>query len=142
MACAETFKIALVQMEMADETRENLALAVSGVREAAGQGAKVVCLPELFRTRYFCQNENPSRFDLAECAGGETTEALAAVARETGAAVIAPLFERRAPGVYHNSAVTISPTGEIAGLYRKMHIPDDPGYHETVSYTHLTLPTN
>jgi len=135
MASVRKFKIALVQMEMADDPRENLARAAAGVREAAGQGAKVVCLPELFRTRYFCQSEDSSLFDLAEPVPGETTEALAEVARETGAAVIAPIFERRAAGLYHNSAVTIGPDGRIAGLYRKMHIPDDPGYYEKFYFT-------
>jgi N-carbamoylputrescine amidase len=104
--------------------------AVRHVDEAARLGAQVVCLPELFRTQYFCQREDLALFDLAEAIPGPSTERLAAVAREAGVAIVASLFERRAAGLYHNTAVTLNAQGEIASVYRKMHIPDDPLYYE------------
>jgi len=124
------FRIGLVQMACAADPAENLARAVSKVEEAARLGADVVCLPELFRSRYFCQKEDPAAFDLAESVPGPTTDRLGEAARRAGVAVIAPVFERRAAGVYHNSAAVIDVEGRIAGLYRKMHIPDDPAYYE------------
>ena len=117
------------------DAAENLRRAISGVEEAASAGAAVVCLPELFRSPYFCQREDAASFDLAESVPGPTTEALGEVARKAGAVVIAPLFERRAAGLYHNSAVVIDSTGQVAGLYRKMHIPDDPAYYEKFYFT-------
>src|SRR5688572_12849886 len=120
------FKVGLVQMAMASDPGENLGKAVALVAEAAGKGADVVCLPELFRTPYFCQKEDPALFDLAEPVPGPTTEALARVAREKGVVVVAPVFERRAAGLFHNSAAILDASGEMVGLYRKMHIPDDP----------------
>jgi N-carbamoylputrescine amidase len=105
-------------------------VAISRVQEAAGAGAAVICLPELFRSRYFCQREDAAAFDLAEPVPGPTTAALGKVAEKAGVVVIAPLFERRAAGLYHNSAAILDSTGEIVGLYRKMHIPDDPAYYE------------
>ena len=128
-------RIALVQMRCAAEPGENLDAAVGRVREAARAGAHVVCLPELFRSRYFAQREDPACFDLAEPVPGPTTEALGRIARETRAVVIAPVFERRAAGVYHNTAAVIDATGAIAGVYRKMHIPDDPLYYEKFYFT-------
>ncbi|HQJ55648.1 MAG TPA: nitrilase-related carbon-nitrogen hydrolase, partial [Planctomycetota bacterium] len=125
-----TYKIALVQMACAPEPRKNLEHAAARVREAARGGARVVCLPELFLSPYFCQHEDPRCFDLAEPIPGPTTDAMAALGREVGAVIIAPLFEKRAPGLYHNSLVVIDADGSIAGRYRKMHIPDDPGYYE------------
>ena len=124
------FRVGLVQMSAAADVRKNLERAVARVEQAARKGAQVVCLPELFRSQYFCQREDPAFFDLAETVPGPSTEALAKVARERCVAVIAPVFERRAPGLYHNSAVVIDADGSIAGLYRKMHIPDDPAYYE------------
>ena len=109
---------------------ENLRRAVARAEEAARAGAQVVCLPELFRSQYFCQSEDAANFDLAETIPGPSTDALGEVARKTGAAIITPVFERRAPGLYHNSAAVIDADGSIAGLYRKMHIPDDPAYYE------------
>lgn len=100
------------------------------VKEAARAGANVVCLPELFRTRYFCQTEDASCFDLSETIPGDSTRVLGKIAADYGIVIIAPVFERRAPGLYHNSAVVIDVDGKIASLYRKMHIPDDPGYFE------------
>ncbi len=124
------FKVGLVQMAMAAEPDVNLATGVARVREAARAGAQVVCLPELFRSRYFAQREDPAQFALAEPVPGPSTQALAAVAKDTGCVVIVPVFERRAAGLYHNSAVVLDADGRVAGLYRKMHIPDDPAYYE------------
>lgn len=104
--------------------------AADAIAEAAGRGACLVCLPELYRTLYFCQKEEAGYFDWAEPIPGPSTERLGAVARRWGVTVIAPVFERRAPGLYHNSAVVLSPAGEIIGVYRKMHIPDDPCFYE------------
>jgi N-carbamoylputrescine amidase len=129
------FAVALVQMAMGNDPEENLRKGADRVREAARRGARVVCLPELFRSRYFCQREDTAFFDLAEPLPGPTTEALRNVARESGAVVIAPVFERRAPGVYHNSAAVIDADGAVAGVYRKMHIPDDPAYYEKFYFT-------
>lgn len=124
------FTVGLVQMAMGEKVDDNLAKAVAKVEEAAEAGAQIVCLPELFRSQYFCQREDASLFNLAESIPGPTTEALREVARKKEVVVVAPVFERRAAGLYHNSAVILDATGEIAGLYRKMHIPDDPGFYE------------
>jgi N-carbamoylputrescine amidase len=132
---ASRFKVGLVQMAMSPEPAKNLDRAVARVREARRAGADVVCLPELFRSQYFCQREDASLFDLAEPVSGPTTEALGRAAKETGAVVVAPIFERRAPGLYHNSAVIIDADGEVRGLYRKMHIPDDPAFYEKFYFT-------
>jgi len=126
----QRFKVGLVQMAMTDKPAENLDKAVTKVAEAAKAGAEVVCLPELFRSPYFCQKEDAVLFDLAESVPGPSTEALGQAAKNAGVAVIASLFERRAPGLYHNTAAIIDATGEVLGLYRKMHIPDDPGFYE------------
>jgi len=127
---AQKFKVALVQMRMGADPEGNFASALKHIREAARLGAQIVCLPELFRTQYFCQREDLRLFDLAEPIPGTSTEKLGAVGREAGVAIVASLFERRAPGLYHNTAVTLNATGEIVGIYRKMHIPDDPLYYE------------
>jgi len=124
------YNVGLVQMRMGSDPEANFASAVEHVREAARLGANIVCLPELFRTQYFCQREDLRLFDLAEPIPGPSTAQLAEVARELGVGIIASLFERRAPGLYHNTAVTLNADGAIAGVYRKMHIPDDPLYHE------------
>jgi len=108
----------------------NLERAVTLIEQAAERGARIICLPELFRSRYFCQRQDPALFELAEPIPGPTTDRLAGAARKSSAVVIAPVFERRAPGLYHNSAVVIDADGSIAGIYRKMHIPDDPAYYE------------
>jgi N-carbamoylputrescine amidase len=130
MTTARKFTVALVQMRMGADPEANFTSAIGHIREAARRGAEVVCLPELFRTQYFCQREELALFDLAEPIPGPSTEKLAEVAREAGVAIVASLFERRAPGLYHNTAVTLNPDGQIAGIYRKMHIPDDPLYYE------------
>jgi N-carbamoylputrescine amidase len=124
------YKIAAVQMSMGADPEANFAAAIRHVREAARMGANIVCLPELFRTQYFCQREDLRLFDLAEPVPGPSTEKLGAVAREAGVAIVASLFERRAPGLYHNTAVTLGTDGTIISVYRKMHIPDDPLYYE------------
>jgi N-carbamoylputrescine amidase len=124
------FKVALVQMSMTADPAANFTKAVGRVKEAARQGAALVCLPELFRTLYLAQREDHDLFDLAEPVPGPSTEALGQVARETGAVIIAPLFERRAAGLYHNTAAVIDADGGLKGVYRKMHIPDDPAYYE------------
>jgi N-carbamoylputrescine amidase len=127
--------IALVQMQVSEDPEENLQKAVARVDEAAQGGARVVCLPELFRSRYFCQSEDFSRFALAERIPGPSTEALAKVAASRRVSVIASLFEHRAEGLYHNTAVAIDERGRILGSYRKMHIPDDPLYYEKFYFT-------
>ena len=129
------FKVGLVQMRMTADPAANLAKAIAQVREAARQGAALVCLPELFRTLYIGQREDHALFDLAEAVPGPSTEALGKVAREAGVVVIASLFERRAAGLYHNTAAVIDADGTVRGLYRKMHIPDDPAYYEKFYFT-------
>src|ERR1035441_3765917 len=117
-------------MRMGADPEANFASAVRHIEEAARLGANIVCLPELFRAQYFCQREDIRLFDLAEAIPGPSTARLSEVARELRVAIIASLFERRAPGLYHNTAVTLNADGAIAGVYRKMHIPDDPLYYE------------
>jgi len=131
----QRFKVGLVQMAMSNVPAENIEKALAKVAEAAAAGAEVVCLPELFRSPYFCQREDAALFDLAESVPGPSTQALGDVARRAGVVVIAPVFERRAIGLYHNSAVVLDANGEIAGLYRKMHIPDDPCFYEKFYFT-------
>jgi N-carbamoylputrescine amidase len=127
---ARSFQIGLVQMAMSADPEDNLERAAARVEEAAARGAEVVCLPEMFRTRYFCQREDAALFDLAETIPGPSTDRLSRAARKAGVAVVAPIFEKRAPGLYHNSAVVLERDGSVAGLYRKMHIPDDPAFYE------------
>jgi len=135
MVDAPKFKIALVQMRMGIRADENLAHSAGAIEEAAQAGAAIGCLPELFRLPYFCQTEDAKHFDLAESVPGPTTEALAPVAKRLGIVIIAPVFERRTAGLYHNSAAVIDADGKLAGLYRKMHIPDDPSYYEKYYFT-------
>jgi N-carbamoylputrescine amidase len=129
------FTIGLLQMRCSADPDDNLRRACDALRQAARRGVQVACLPELFRTRYFCQVEDPALFDLAEPIPGPTTDALAAVARETGMVVVGSVFERRTAGVYHNSAVVLDADGSLRGVYRKMHIPDDPLYYEKYYFT-------
>jgi N-carbamoylputrescine amidase len=131
----KNFTVGLVQMSMGPDPDVNFARAVEHVRTAAARGAQVVCLPELFCAQYFCQREDTALFDLAEPIPGPSTTALSAVAKELGVAIVASLFERRAAGLYHNTAVTLDADGSIAGVYRKMHIPDDPLYYEKYYFT-------
>ena len=127
---AKNFRVGLVQMAMSADPLANLDRAAGQVEEAARRGAQVVCLPELFRSLYFCQREDAALFDLAEPVPGPSTDRLSAVARRAGVAVVVPVFERRAPGLYHNSAAILDADGKLAGLYRKMHVPDDPAFYE------------
>ncbi len=131
----DKFRVALVQMSAGPEPEQNLQKALERVADAAGRGAQVVCLPELFQTQYFCQREDHSLFDLAEPIPGPSSEKLAAAARQHGVVLIASLFEKRAPGIYHNTAAIFDSNGSLSGLYRKMHIPDDPLYYEKFYFT-------
>src|SRR5262250_2693523 len=130
MGSPDVTAVGLVQMRCSADPAENLAKAVAHVEEAARRGAQIVCLQELFRSQYFCQKEDAATFDLAEPIPGPSTELLGKVARDRGVVVIASLFERRAAGLYHNTAAILDADGAIRGLYRKMHIPDDPLYYE------------
>jgi len=131
----EKFKVGLVQMSATPDPAKNLQHAMDRVREAAGMGAQIVCLPELFQTQYFCQREDPALFDLAEPIPGPTTAKLSDLAKQLKIVLIASLFEKRAAGLYHNSAVTFDADGSQRSLYRKMHIPDDPLYYEKYYFT-------
>jgi len=131
----DKYAVGLIQMSATPDPEENLKRAIDRVRDAARRGAKIICLPELFQTQYFCQREDSSLFDLAEPIPGPTTEKLAAVARELHIVLVASLFEKRAPGVYHNTAVTFDADGAMSNIYRKMHIPDDPLYYEKYYFT-------
>ncbi len=135
MPLKSKYIVGLVQMSCSPDPTENLQKAGARVEEAADRGAEIVCLPELFRTQYFCQSEDHAWFDRAESVPGPTTITLGKIAKARGVVIVAPLFERRAAGVFHNSAVIIDTTGEVVGLYRKMHIPDDPGYYEKFYFT-------
>jgi len=129
------FKIGLVQMSCSPGPDANLQKAVARIRDAAEQGAEIICLQELFRSQYFCREENAELFNLAEPIPGPSTEALASVAKELHVSVVASLFEKRAQGLYHNTAAVIDADGTLGGLYRKMHIPDDPLYFEKFYFT-------
>jgi N-carbamoylputrescine amidase len=129
------FRIGLVQMACSKDPNENLAKAEWRIREAAGKGAQIVCVQELFRSQYFCREEDPALFDLAEPVPGPTTGSFASLACDLEVAIIGSVFERRAAGVYHNTAVVIDADGALLGIYRKMHIPDDPGYYEKYYFT-------
>jgi len=135
MAQEDRFQVGLIQLSCSPDPDANLRKAVERVREAGRNGAQMICLPELFRTQYFCQREDPALFDLAETIPGPTTEAISKAAVEAKAVVVASIFEKRAPGLYHNTAVLIGSDGSIKGLYRKMHIPDDPLYYEKYYFT-------
>ncbi|HET8668241.1 MAG TPA: carbon-nitrogen hydrolase [Terriglobales bacterium] len=132
---SDVFRVGLVQMSCSSDPDDNLNRAIEFVREAAGRGAQVVCLPELFRTQYFCQREDAELFDLAEPVPGPTTTRLSEVARQQKVAIVASLFEKRALGIYHNTAAIIEEDGSLKGIYRKMHIPDDPLYYEKFYFT-------
>ncbi len=135
MNASSRTRVAAIQMACGGSPDENVEKAASRIAEAADQGARVICLPELFRSPYFCQTEDADLFDRAEKIPGPTTETLGAVAREKNVIVLASIFERRAAGVYHNSLAILDEQGELVGLYRKMHIPDDPGYYEKFYFT-------
>ncbi len=128
-------KIGVIQMVCSANSQENLERAVGKVEEAVMNGAQIICLPELFRSQYFCQQEDADLFDLAESVPGSSTEVFSQVAKQHGVSILVSVFERRTAGVYHNSLVVLGERGEIAGLYRKMHIPDDPAYYEKFYFT-------
>jgi N-carbamoylputrescine amidase len=130
-----TLRVALLQMRLSEDPDANLALALEQVEAAARDGARLVCLPELFRSRYFCQREDAALFSLAEPIPGPSSEALAKLAAECGVTICASLFERRAEGLYHNTSVILDADGQLVGKYRKMHIPDDPLYYEKFYFT-------
>src|SRR5438309_8223926 len=130
-----SFRIGLVQMPCSLDPEVNLSRAIEGIMKAAGAGAEIVCLQELFRSQYFCREEHPKWFDLAESIPGPSTEAIGAVAKQLQVSVVASLFEKRAQGLYHNTAAVIDADGSLVGLYRKMHIPDDPLYYEKFYFT-------
>src|ERR671910_1773529 len=132
---SNSVKVGLIQMSCDQNPDKNLKKAITRIGEAAKKGAQIVCLQELFRSQYFCQTEDIALFKLAEEIPGPTTEALSKVARQHKVVILASLFERRAAGVYHNTAVTIDSDGKISGKYRKMHIPDDPLYYEKFYFT-------
>ena len=127
--------VGLIQMSCGPEPEANLKKAIGRLGEAAKKGAHIVCLPELFRSQYFCQNEDIKNFKLAETIPGPSTEALSKVARQKKIVIVASNFEKRTAGIYHNTAVVIDANGKIAGKYRKMHIPDDPLYYEKFYFT-------
>jgi len=131
----QNFRVALIQMSCGPEPEQNLQRALDRVGEAARLGAQVVCLPELFQTQYFCQREDASLFDLAEPIPGPSSPKLADAARKHKVVLVASLFEKRAPGVYHNTAAVFDADGALRGIYRKMHIPDDPLYYEKFYFT-------
>ena len=131
----ETRIIGLIQMACTNDPKQNLQNAIDSIREAAKKGAQIICLPELFLTSYFCQTENPEHFSLAEPIPGPTSNSLAKLAKELETVLIVPLFEKRTEGIYHNSAVVIDADGSLSGTYRKMHIPDDPCFHEKYYFT-------
>jgi N-carbamoylputrescine amidase len=135
MGQMEKYTVGLVQMAAMPDPDYNLNRAIHFIEQATRDGAKIVCLPELFKSQYFCQREDAELFNLAEDIPGPSTEALGKIAKQMQVTVIAPLFERRAPGLYHNSLAVIDPGGQIVGLYRKMHIPDDPAYYEKFYFT-------
>ena len=127
---ASAVVLGLVQTPCTSDPTRNLANTLGLIREAAASGARIVCLEELFRSLYFCQEESAANFELAEPIPGPTTEALAEVAKSLEIVVVGSVFERRAAGIYHNSSVVIDADGSLLGVYRKMHIPDDPLYYE------------
>ncbi|MCG9734691.1 carbon-nitrogen hydrolase [Pseudoalteromonas shioyasakiensis] len=128
-------KVALVQQSNTDNAQDNMAKSIAGIRDAASQGAKLIVLQELHLSLYFCQTEDVDVFDLAETIPGPSTDTLGALAKELNVVIVSSLFEKRATGLYHNTAVVLETDGSIAGKYRKMHIPDDPGFYEKFYFT-------
>lgn len=129
------FTIAGIQLSFSAKPEENEKKTLNWVKKAAKQGAQIICLPELYRTQYFCQKEDFSLFDLAETIPGPSTKTFQKAAKENKVAIVLPIFEKRAAGVYHNSVVMIDADGSILGIYRKMHIPDDPAFYEKYYFT-------
>lgn len=135
MTSPEKLTVALVQQSNSTSAEQNIAKSIAGIREAADKGAKLVVLQELHRSLYFCQTEDVDVFDLAETIPGPSSNALGELAKELNIVIVASLFEKRATGLYHNTAVVLEKDGSIAGKYRKMHIPDDPGFYEKFYFT-------
>jgi N-carbamoylputrescine amidase len=131
----QKFQVGLVQMSATSDPDTNLQNAIDKVHQACARGARIICLPELFQTQYFCQRQDSNLFDLAQPIPGPVTMRLATLAKQLGIVLIASLFEKRAPGVYHNTAAIFDTDGALCGLYRKMHIPDDPLYYEKYYFT-------
>jgi len=131
----ENYRVGVLQLAFSADVSKNLKKAVEWVKKAAKQGAEIVCLPELYRSQYFCQKEDTSLFDLAETIPGTSSLAFQKVAKESKVSIIVPIFEKRANGLYHNTAIIINSEGKILGTYRKMHIPDDPAFYEKYYFT-------
>jgi N-carbamoylputrescine amidase len=132
---SKPLKAGIIQQACNGVPEANMAASIRGIEEAAANGAELILLPELHLGPYFCQTEDTDKFDLAEAVPGPGTEILAATAKRLGVVIVGSLFERRAPGLYHNTAVVLDKDGSLAGKYRKMHIPDDPGYYEKFYFT-------
>lgn len=132
---SNTFKTALIQQAKSSDVNKNFEDTLSAIRQAASEGAKLIVLQELHRSLYFCQQEDVDCFDLAETIPGPSTDALGKLAEELNVVIVSSLFEKRAAGLYHNTAVVLDSDGSIAGKYRKMHIPDDPGFYEKFYFT-------
>jgi N-carbamoylputrescine amidase len=128
-------KIGLVQMSCTSDRTNNLDKAIKGIKKAANEGAQIICLQELFSTLYFCDTEEHANFELAESIPGKTSDLIQQTAKETGTVIIASLFEKRATGIYHNTSVVFDADGKYLGIYRKNHIPDDPGFYEKFYFT-------
>ena len=128
-------RLALIQMKMSSEKEKNIAKAILKIKSAKKRGADIVCLPELFLTKYFCQTEKHSNFNLAENIPGPTTATFSSIAKKLNIILIISIFEKRTSGIYHNSCIVINEHGKILGKYRKMHIPDDPQYYEKFYFT-------
>jgi len=135
MAARKTLKVGIVQQPCTADRATNVQISEEGIRAAAAGGAQLVLLQELHTSLYFCQHESTDLFDLAESIPGPSTEWLGKLAKELNLVIVGSLFERRAPGLYHNTAVVIERDGSLVGTYRKMHIPDDPGYYEKFYFT-------
>ena len=135
MAPRDPFTLGLIQETVSTDAQRNVDLTIERIREAAGRGAQIVLLQELFNAPYFCKVTDAERFDLAEPIPGPTVEAMQRVAKELAVVIVVPIFERRAAGVYHNSAAVVDADGALLGVFRKMHIPDDPLYHEKYYFT-------
>jgi len=135
MTSSNKLTVALVQQSNSDNAEQNMAKSIAGIRDAASQGAQLVVLQELHRSLYFCQTEDVDVFDLAETIPGPSSDALGELAKELNIVIVASLFEKRATGLYHNTAIVLEKDGTIAGKYRKMHIPDDPGFYEKFYFT-------
>ena len=135
MSTSNTLNIALIQMSCSSNPEENMKRVIAEIEKAANNGAQIICLQELFKSLYFCDVEDYDNFGLAETVPGPTTDILSAKAEELGVVIIASLFEKRTTGIYHNTAAVIDADGSYLGMYRKMHIPDDPGYFEKFYFT-------